>query len=259
MAADNGSYDASAITVLEGLEPVRLRPGMYIGSTGPTGLHHLITEVVDNAVDEAMAGYCTRIDVDILPDGGCRVADDGRGIPVDPHPSSPDKSAAEVVLTTLHAGGKFGGAGYKVSGGLHGVGVSVVNALSTRLLLEIDRNGNHYELEFKNGGEPQGKLKITGNAPRGRTGTTVSFWPDPSIFEETDFRAQTVLERLQVMAFLNRALEIRFSDRRPEREQSTTFKYNGGIVDYVKHLNAAKESLFRKVASFEQSEEDMEV
>jgi len=163
------------------------------------------------------------------------------------------------VLTTLHAGGKFGGAGYKVSGGLHGVGVSVVNALSTRLLLEIDRNGNHYELEFKNGGEPQGKLKITGNAPRGRTGTTVSFWPDPSIFEETDFRAQTVLERLQVMAFLNRALEIRFSDRRPEREQSTTFKYNGGIVDYVKHLNAAKESLFRKVASFEQSEEDMEV
>jgi DNA gyrase subunit B len=259
LAADNGSYDASAITVLEGLEPVRLRPGMYIGSTGPTGLHHLITEVVDNAVDEAMAGYCTRIDVDILPDGGCRVADDGRGIPVDPHPSSPDKSAAEVVLTTLHAGGKFGGAGYKVSGGLHGVGVSVVNALSTRLLLEIDRNGNHYELEFKNGGEPQGKLKITGNAPRGRTGTTVSFWPDPSIFEETDFRAQTVLERLQVMAFLNRALEIRFSDRRPEREQSTTFKYNGGIVDYVKHLNAAKESLFRKVASFEQSEEDMEV
>ena len=259
MAADNGSYDASAITVLEGLEPVRLRPGMYIGSTGPTGLHHLITEVVDNAVDEAMAGYCTRIDVDILPYGGCRVADDGRGIPVDPHPSSPDKSAAEVVLTTLHAGGKFGGAGYKVSGGLHGVGVSVVNALSTRLLLEIDRNGNHYELEFKNGGEPQGKLKITGNAPRGRTGTTVSFWPDPSIFEETDFRAQTVLERLQVMAFLNRALEIRFSDRRPEREQSTTFKYNGGIVDYVKHLNAAKESLFRKVASFEQSEEDMEV
>ena len=253
------SYGASDITVLEGLEPVRVRPGMYIGSTGPAGLHHLVWEVVDNAVDEAMAGYCTRIDVDILPDGGCRVADDGRGIPVDPHPSSPDKSAAEVVLTTLHAGGKFGGAGYKVSGGLHGVGVSVVNALSTRLLLEIDRNGNHYELEFKNGGEPQGKLKITGNAPRGRTGTTVSFWPDPSIFEETDFRAQTVLERLQVMAFLNRALEIRFSDRRPEREQSTTFKYNGGIVDYVKHLNAAKESLFRKVASFEQSEEDMEV
>ncbi|MGH9007899.1 MAG: DNA topoisomerase (ATP-hydrolyzing) subunit B [Acidimicrobiales bacterium] len=255
----SGSYDASAITVLEGLEPVRLRPGMYIGSTGPSGLHHLIWEVVDNAVDEAMAGYCTRIDVILLADGGCKVIDDGRGIPVDPHPSYPKKSAAEIVLTTLHAGAKFGGAGYKVTGGLHGVGVSVVNALSSKLKLEVDRAGKHHVMEFKNGGEPVGKLKETGTAPRGRTGTTVTFWPDATVFEEVDFRATTVIERLQIMAFLNKGLEIRFDDEREADGQKTVFKYNGGIVDFVKHLNAARESLFRKVASFEQSENDMEV
>jgi DNA gyrase subunit B len=254
-----GSYDASDITVLEGLEPVRLRPGMYIGSTGPSGLHHLIWEVVDNAIDEAMAGYCTRIDVTLLADGGCRIIDDGRGIPVDAHPQYPGRSAAEIVLTTLHAGAKFGGQGYKVSGGLHGVGVSVVNALSTRLLLEIDRNGKHHVLEFKNGGEPVGKLKATGPAPRDRTGTTVTFWPDPTVFEEVEFRAQTVIERLQIMAFLNKGLEIRFVDEREADGQRTTFKYSGGIIDFVKHLNAARESLFRKVASFEQSENNMEV
>jgi DNA gyrase subunit B len=259
LVADGASYDASDITVLEGLDPVRVRPGMYIGSTGPSGLHHLVWEVVDNAVDEAMAGYCTRIDVTILADGGCRVSDDGRGIPVDPHPQYPDKSAAEIVLTTLHAGGKFGGAGYKVSGGLHGVGVSVVNALSTRLVLEIDREGHHHVMEFVNGGQPKGGLKVAGDAPKGRTGTTVTFWPDPVIFEETDLRAQTVTERLQVMAFLNRGLEIRFADRRPGGQKSQTFRYNGGIVDYVKHLNASKESLFRKVASFQQSEDAQEV
>ena len=255
----SASYGASDITVLEGLEPVRVRPGMYIGSTGPAGLHHLIWEVVDNAVDEAMAGYATRIDVTILKDGSCRVVDDGRGIPVDEHPQYPGKSAAEIVLTVLHAGGKFGGEGYKVSGGLHGVGVSVVNALSTALKLEIDRNGKRHELNFADGGKAQGPITITGDAPRGRNGTTVTFTPDPTIFEEVEFRAQTVLERLQIMAFLNKGLEIHFEDQRSGREAKETFKYSGGIVDYVRHLNNAKESLFRKVGSYEQAEEGQEV
>ncbi len=257
--AKEPTYSASDITVLEGLDPVRKRPGMYIGSTGPTGLHHLIWEVVDNSVDEAMAGHCTRIDVSLLKDGGVRVSDDGRGIPVDPHPQYPGKSAAEVVLTVLHAGGKFGGGGYKVSGGLHGVGISVVNALSTRVILEIDRNGDHYQMEFRDGGKAQAGLAVNGKAPRGRTGTTVTFYPDPSIFEEIEFRAQTVTERLQIMAFLNKGLEIQFKDEREGRESEITYKYSGGIVDFVKHLNAAKESLFRKVANYEQIEESMEV
>ena len=153
------SYEAEDITVLEGLEPVRLRPGMFIGSTGPTGLHHLVWEVVDNAVDEAMGGYCSRIDVTLLANGGCRVVDNGRGIPVEPIPAYPDKTAAEVVLTVLHAGGKFGGSSYKVSGGLHGVGVSVVNALSTRLILEIDRGGSRHRMEFVDGGRPLARLR----------------------------------------------------------------------------------------------------
>jgi DNA gyrase subunit B len=211
-------YGAKDIQVLEGLDPVRKRPGMYIGSTGLQGLHHLIWEVVDNSVDEAMAGFCTRIGVTLLADGGCRVDDNGRGIPVDPYPSGPHKgkSAAEVVLTVLHAGGKFGGEGYKVSGGLHGVGVSVVNALSERLLIEVDRGGRRYQQEYAKGGKPQGKLADVGATPsRGRTtGTSVSFWPDPTIFvaEGTEFVARTVLERLQTMAFLNRGLEIVFTD-----------------------------------------------
>ena len=253
------SYEAEDITVLEGLEPVRLRPGMFIGSTGPTGLHHLIWEVVDNAVDEAMAGYCTRIEVTLLANGGCRVSDNGRGIPVEPIPNYPDKTAAEVVLTVLHAGGKFGGSSYKVSGGLHGVGVSVVNALSKRLVLEIDRGGNRHRMEFVEGGKPEGPLEVVGPSPRGRTGTLVTFWPDPTVFEETEFRAQTVLERLQVMAFLNRGLEIRFKDERSEHQAEETYRYTGGIVDYVKHLNTSKESLFRKVAAFLQTETDQEV
>jgi DNA gyrase subunit B len=253
------TYGAGDITVLEGLEPVRLRPGMYIGSTGPAGLHHLIRELVDNAVDEAMAGYGTRIDVTLLKDGGCRVEDNGRGIPTDPHPQYPDRSAAEVVLTMLHAGGKFGGAGYKVSGGLHGVGVSVVNALSTRLELKIDYRGEHHEMTFSEGGRPDGPLKMTGPSPKDRSGTSVTFWPDPTIFDDVEFRAQTVVERLQVMAYLNKGLEIRFADQREGREQQEVFKYNGGIVDFVKHLNSSKESLFRKVGSYEQIEDDMEV
>jgi DNA gyrase subunit B len=258
---DGDSYGAEDITVLEGLEPVRKRPGMYIGSTGPSGLHHLIWEIVDNAVDEAMAGHCDRIDVTLLADNGVRVVDNGRGIPTDGMgPKYDDRSAAEVVYTVLHAGGKFGeGGGYKVSGGLHGVGSSVVNALSTRLVLEVDRDGDHHEMEFIDGGNRTGPLKVTGPSPRGRTGTTVSFWPDPAIFDEIEFRAQTVVERLQVMAFLNKGLEIRFTDQREGGKDAQVYRYKDGIIDYVRHLNASKESLFRKVASFEQSEETMEV
>ena len=255
-------YGAKDIQVLEGLDPVRKRPGMYIGSTGLAGLHHLIWEVVDNSVDEAMAGHCTRIGVTLLADGGCEVTDNGRGIPVDPYPSGPHKgkSAAEVVLTVLHAGGKFGGDGYKVSGGLHGVGVSVVNALSARLQVEIDRGGTRYSQDYAKGGKPQGKLAAIGDTPkRGRTtGTTVRFWPDPTIFqaEGTDFVARTVLERLQTMAFLNKGLEIVFTDERPGREQTVTYQYKGGLVDFVKHLNASKEPLFTKVCQYEDSDDE---
>ncbi|HEX7165684.1 MAG TPA: DNA topoisomerase subunit B [Acidimicrobiales bacterium] len=257
-----GSYTAKDLTVLKGLDPVRKRPGMYIGSTGPSGLHHLIWEVVDNAVDEAMAGYCDRIDVTLLADGGCRVVDNGRGIPTDMHPVE-KKTGVEVALTVLHGGGKFGeGGGYKVSGGLHGVGVSVVNALSARLVVEVDQNGSRHHMEFANGGKPQTKLEVVGHAPRGRTGTTVSFWPDPTIFEDTKFRAVTVLERLQQYAFLNKGLEIRFRDEREgtsDEHRDVTYRYAGGIQDFVRHLNAAKEALFRKVAYFEVSENDQEV
>ncbi len=259
--SDRGSYGAGDITILEGLEAVRKRPGMYVGSTGAAGLHHLIWEVVDNSVDEAMAGHCTRIEVALLADGGCRVSDNGRGIPPENHPHRQhrNKSTIEVVLTVLHAGGKFGGSGYKVSGGLHGVGVSVVNALSGRLVAEVYRDGNHHRMEFAKGGKPQGKVEVVGKAPRGRTGTTITFWPDATVFDDVEFRAQTVLERLQMMAFLNKGLEIRFKDERPGHEQEMAYRYGGGIVDFVRHLNASKEALFKKVASFEQSEEDQEV
>jgi len=255
-------YDAKDIQVLEGLDPVRKRPGMYVGSTGLAGLHHLIWEVVDNAVDEAMAGFCDRIDITLQADGGCRVDDNGRGVPVDRYPSGPHKgkSAAEVVLTVLHAGAKFGGAGYKVSGGLHGVGVSVVNALSERLTIEVDRGGKHYFQEYAKGGKPQGKIKVVGDTPkRGRrSGTTIVFYPDAVIFqaEGTEFVARTVLERLQTMAFLNKALEIVFTDDRPEKEQTQTFKYKGGLVDFVKHMNASKDPLFSKVCNFEDEDKD---
>jgi DNA gyrase subunit B len=258
-AANGESYGAAQITVLEGLEPVRKRPGMYIGSTGPSGLHHLVWEVVDNSVDEAMAGYCDRIDVALLADGGVKVDDNGRGIPVDPHPQYKDKSGAEVALTILHAGGKFGGGGYKVSGGLHGVGISVVNALSSRLVVEVDKDGQHHEMEFRDGGKLVSKLHVTGPALRSGNGTSVSFWPDPTIFDEIEFSARTILDRLQQYAFLNKALEIRFRDLRAGHEHSETFQYKGGIVDFVRHLNATKEPLFKKVAGFEAAESDSEV
>src|ERR1700726_2481760 len=232
---------------------------MYIGSTGVMGLHHLVYEVVDNSVDEALAGFCTEVSVTTHPDSSVTVVDNGRGIPV-AIMEKEGRPAVEVVLTVLHSGGKFGeGGGYKVSGGLHGVGVSVVNALSKRLLLGIDSDGDHHELEFLDGGKPTGKLEIPGRAPRGRTGSTVTFWPDPTIFEEVEFRAQTILERLQVMAFLNKGLEIRFADERDTDRPPVTYKYSGGIVDYVKHLNSSKEALFRRVCSYAQSEDDQEV
>jgi DNA gyrase subunit B len=238
--------------VLEGLEPVRKRPGMYIGSTGASGLHHCVWEVVDNSVDEAMAGYCTRIDITLLADGGCRVVDDGRGIPTDINPIH-KISGVEIALTKLHGGGKFGGEGYKVSGGLHGVGVSVVNALSRKLVVEVDQRGKRHRMTFSNGGTPDGKIKVVGESPANgknepRHGTSVTFWPDGTIFETVDFSARTIVERLQMMAFLNKGLEIRFKDERPDHDPTpVVYKYSGGIVDFVKHINQTKDSLFAKV------------
>ena len=253
------TYESADITVLTGLEPVRARPGMYIGSTGPSGLHHLVWEVVDNAIDEAMAGFCNRISVSILQDGGCRVSDNGRGIPIDPHPSYPDQTAVEIVMTTLHAGGKFGGAGYKVSGGLHGVGVSVVNALSTRMEVEIYRNSRKYALTFKNGGVPEGPLEDRGATGQPETGTTVTFWPDKNVFDDVTFRAQTIIERLQIMAFLNPSVSISFEDQRTDREHQEVFHYENGLVDFIQYLNASKEPLFNGVASYHQASDNSEV
>ena len=245
------SYDASAITVLEGLDAVRKRPGMYIGSTGERGLHHLVYEVVDNSVDEALAGYATDIQVTIQADGGVRVTDDGRGIPVDEHPVE-KKPAVEVVLTVLHAGGKFGGAGYSVSGGLHGVGISVVNALSTDLHVEIHLGGFVYRQSYKHG-VPVAPLEK--GEKTDRTGTTVTFYADPNIFETTEFDFTTLARRFQEMAFLNRGLKLELTDERAtavevvETEDSVeekevlrhvSYKYDGGISDFVKHINASK-------------------
>lgn len=235
------SYDASAITVLEGLDAVRKRPGMYIGSTGERGLHHLVYEVVDNAVDEVMAGYASSIEVFLRADGGVTVIDDGRGIPVDEHPIE-KKPAVEVVLTVLHAGGKFGGSGYSVSGGLHGVGVSVVNALSTRLDVSIKRDGYVWTQSYAHG-VPVAPLAR--GAATDEHGTTVTFWADPDIFETTHYDAQTLARRFQEMAFLNRGMSITLVDERPHdaEDDSPTeyaYKYDGGIADFVRHLNATK-------------------
>jgi DNA gyrase subunit B len=212
---------------------------------------------VDNSVDEAMAGYCTQIDVTLLADGGCRVVDNGRGIPTDLNPQL-QLTGVEIALTKLHGGGKFGGSGYKVSGGLHGVGVSVVNALSRRLEVDVDRDGMRHHLAFRNGGRPEGKLKVTGPSPDGQRGTTVTFWPDAKIFEETVFEARTILDRIQVYAFLNAGLEIRFVDERPGGD-SRVFRFDGGIIDYVHHLNASKDALFKKVGYYNASGEEGEL
>jgi DNA gyrase subunit B len=250
------------MTILEGLAHVRKRPGMYIGGTGLAGLHHLVWEVVDNSVDEAMAGFATLVKITLSPDGSCKVEDDGRGIPTDVHKEF-KMSGVEIALTKLGGGGKFEGKGYQVSGGLHGVGVSVVNALSSRLIVEVDQNGKHHRMEFADGGSRVvEKLRVTGEAPRGRTGTTVTFWPDASMFESTEFHARTILERIQMMAFLNKGLEIRFHDQRvgPDYDnEPVTFRYAGGIVDFVKHVNKTKEPLFTKVGYIEQAEEGQEV
>jgi len=240
----DGAYDASAITVLEGLEAVRKRPGMYIGSTGERGLHHLVYEVVDNSVDEALAGVCSAIEVTLLADGGVRVVDDGRGIPVDLHPAE-NRPAVEVVLTVLHAGGKFGGSGYAVSGGLHGVGLSVVNALSSRLQVEVRRQGSVWRQEYGDG-VPQGPLERGEDASS--TGTIVTFWPNPGIFESVSFDFETLRTRFQQVAFLNRGLRITLMDERPSHvdEDGTApvsdFRFDGGLVDYVRHLNASRRS-----------------
>ena len=233
-------YDSSEIQVLEGLEPVRKRPGMYIGSTDERGLHHLIVEIVDNSVDEALAGYCDTIDVEITAEGAVAVTDNGRGIPIDIHPKE-GVSAVQVVLTKLHAGGKFGGGGYKVSGGLHGVGLSCVNALSEWLEVEVGKNGKLYRQLYKRG-VPQYPLKEVGETDR--RGTKVTFYHDGEIFETLDFSYETVRIRLREVAYLNKGIKIHLKDNRPEREREDSFCYEGGILDYVDYLNRDKNTLF---------------
>ena len=244
------SYDARSITVLEGLEAVRKRPGMYIGSTGERGLHHLVQEVVDNAVDEALAGYADRIEVTLLADGGVRVFDNGRGIPVDNHPVE-NRPAVEVVLTTLHAGGKFDRQSYAVSGGLHGVGVSVVNALSARFEVEIYKDGFVWRQSYA-ASEPTGPLQK--GEPTDETGTIITFWPDGDIFESTVWSFETLSRRLQEMAFLNRGLEITLTDERPDHINGephvVTYRYEGGIADFVRYLNASKEPVHSSIIEF---------
>ena len=236
----NGQYDAAQIQVLEGLEAVRKRPGMYIGSTGARGLHHLVYEIVDNSVDEALAGYCTTIKVTINKDNSITVEDDGRGMPVDKHPKL-KIPAVEVIHTVLHAGGKFGGGGYKVSGGLHGVGASVVNALSTHMEVEIRRNGKIYKQCYERG-KTVTPLEVIGDSKK--TGSKTSFWPDPEIFETTIFDFDTLEHRLREMAFLNKGIKIIFKDEREGKKRSETYHYEGGIKEFVTYLNKSKTPLY---------------
>ncbi len=259
----NDSYGAGDIQVLEGLEAVRKRPGMYIGSTGPRGLHHLVQEIVDNSVDEALAGYCDHIEVTILADGGVRCIDNGRGIPVDIHPVE-KKSTVEVVLTILHAGGKFGGSGYAVSGGLHGVGSSVVNALSKTLDVEVRRQGNIYTQEYHNG-VPVAPL-AKGPATN-QTGTTITFWPNDDIFETVEWDYETLRARFQQMAFLNKGLRISLTDEREVSRQDDgtprgdVFLYERGLVDYVEYLNATKKTdvIHEEIISFESEDTERKI
>ena len=252
---DNGSYSSSSIQVLEGLEPVRKRPGMYIGSTDEHGLHHLINEIVDNSVDEALAGYCDKILVEITRDGAVAVTDNGRGIPVEIH-AKEKVSTVEVVLTKLHAGGKFGGGGYKVSGGLHGVGLSCVNALSEWLDVEVYKNGKIYRQRY-NRGVPMKPLAEAGKTDK--TGTKITFFPDDEIFETIEFTYDTVRTRLREVAYLNKGLEIELVDNRKGREARDTFRFDGGIKDFVEFLNRNKNTMFAEVIYGEKTFKDSQV
>ena len=235
-------YGASAIQVLEGLEPVRKRPGMYIGSTDEKGLHHLVTEIVDNSIDEALAGYCNEIDVVINEDGSVSVQDNGRGIPTGIH-AKEGISAAELVLTKLHAGGKFGGGGYKISGGLHGVGLSVVNALSETLKVDICQNGNHYHQVYHRG-IPEARLAVIGTVPAEKTGTKVTFLPDKEIFPITEFNYDVLKARFREIAFLNKGLRITLADKREGKEQESVYQFMGGIQEYIADRTENKSCIF---------------
>jgi DNA gyrase subunit B len=253
----SGRYESEDIQVLEGVEHVRLRPGMYIGTTSARGLHHLVFEVVDNSIDEAMAGFCDRIVVRLLKDGGCQVEDNGRGIPVRPIPKSKDRRpAVEVVLTTLNAGGKFGGDGYRIAGGLHGVGVSVVNALSSKLTVQVMRDGATWTQSYSRG---NATTRLSKGKATSKTGTIVTFWPDPEIFVEgVEFSRALLTERLQEQAFLTRGIEVRLIDEREEPPVKQVFKATGGLVDFVKHLASGKDPIHNKVIYMESREQDAE-
>ena len=252
---DNENYDSSSIQVLEGLEAVRKRPGMYIGTTDVKGLHHLVWEIVDNSIDEALAGFCKNIEVVINKDNSITVKDDGRGIPVDIHPKT-NKSTVETVYTVLHAGGKFGGGGYKVSGGLHGVGASVVNALSKWLEVKVYKNGKVYYIRFENGGHPLEPLKEIGECEENRTGTTVTFKPDPDIFDSDIYDYNTLMVRIRELAFLNKGLSINLRDDRDDEDTTgETFLYEGGISEYVRFINSGKTPVHEDIIHLE-GEED---
>ena len=257
MEKNNSTYDSSSIQVLEGLEAVRKRPGMYIGTTGARGLHHLVWEIVDNAIDEALAGYCDLITVTVGKENTIRVTDNGRGIPTDIHPKT-GKSTVETVYTVLHAGGKFGGGGYKVSGGLHGVGASVVNALSAWLEVEVHKNGKIYFQRYENGGHPTEPLKVIGECNEDDTGTIVTFLPDPTIFEETTvFDYDTLKQRIRELAFLNRGLTIKLADERTDTED--TFMYEGGISEYVRMINKSRNPIHETILDVNGTENDISI